>query len=134
MDIAETYLNCLMADQIPSVAGAEIDFAECRLSDAEIISIRPIVDDLLVEYKDWREQHHSLIFKDIAGYQVFCAEGTSLSHGAYVSTDPLIDIACMALGDANPHDFHAYSFISAWTNRSVLCIIAKRILAQSSAS
>lgn len=120
-------LNPLMTDPSFLPTQVPIDFAQHRFDDAEIIGFTSSATDLVVDYQDWQEQRHKIIFKDTLGYEAHNPEGMSLSHGVALDNDPLIDTACKAAGDIEPQAFRVFSFVSAWTNIGILRVVAKEV-------
>ncbi|NRR29602.1 hypothetical protein HSX11_05310 [Oxalobacteraceae bacterium] len=104
-----------------------LDFAQCRLDDAEIKNINTDGNQLVVTYVDWQEQERKLVFNDVAGYQCFSAEGKSISAGIVENDTVLVSMACEAADEKSTEGFHVYSFLSAWTAAKILRIVARSV-------
>jgi hypothetical protein len=98
-------------------------FENCKLSDAEILSVESQGTKLLVRYKDWKEIRRTIIFEDAVGYQCFCPEGQALSHGTVEQEDPFLDLAARVTEeDVSP--LRVFSFVSAWSDAKILRVVA----------
>ncbi|CAH0351044.1 hypothetical protein [Aquabacterium sp. CECT 9606] len=103
------------------------DFLKLSLNDAEIESVTAKREQLIVNYKNWKEESCTLVFSEVAGYQWFSPEGKSLSHGTIETDDPLLAHACEAAEEDSLIGFKIYSFVSAWSNSKILRIVAKDV-------
>jgi hypothetical protein len=114
-----------MMPPTPANPDLDVDFSDCRLADAEIVSVRSSNGDLEVEYLDWQKCAKKLIFREAVGYESFSPERVSLSHGRMSDDDPLIARACGVAEEDEANDFVVFSFVSAWSGADVLRIAAK---------
>ncbi len=103
-----------------------IDFSEIRLSDAHILEVRIFPLSIEVDYIDWQEESHILVFSNAIACFMAGVHGKELSHGELAELgDDWRD--CCGLAEDELRKYRVFSFVDVWNDRKILRIIADNV-------
>jgi hypothetical protein len=104
-----------------------IDLSEVKLSDANIKDVRIFPSSVEVDYEDWQEQCHTLLFNNVISCFVLSAHGRDLSHGEVEAGGEYLHECCEVAEAEMCEEFHVFNFIEAWNGRKILRIVAENV-------
>lgn len=101
-------------------------FSEINVSDAEIRSFHnDLGKDLVVKIRDWREKFFEIRFEGVVAMVAVSPLGEALSHGVEESSGFLIQETIKIIEDIDMNKLSLYSFISAWSEKSIFSVLAE---------
>jgi hypothetical protein len=102
----------------------EKQFDKIQFADAQITKLSYEDTSVMVSYKDWRENSHSIKFTDVLWFEALLLMGQDLSHGLEQKKHPTIEEMCRKVGESS-YNYVLYSLVSASTDNQILTIVAK---------
>ncbi|MCG8403778.1 MAG: hypothetical protein MI923_01140 [Phycisphaerales bacterium] len=102
------------------------EFSNVNLADGKITEVKGLSGDVEVVCIDWEEKRLVLTFKDVIGLHAFSPEEVDLSHVVATRSDPEIQHA-IKVAEEESTGQTCYKFVSAWSESSVLTIIAQDV-------
>ena len=77
-----------------------------------------------VDYVDWQEKFHTLVFNNAISCFAVKVHGTELSHGEVEHDGEYLRGCCEIAEEDSHQQFHVFNFVDAWHERKILRIVA----------
>ena len=90
-----------------------LDFTRINLSDAAISAVRVLESSVEVDYFDWQERKHTLIFVNVISCSAFSPYGRPLSHGELETGTDCVRKCCNAADENSFGHFFNFDFVDA---------------------
>ncbi|NEX64912.1 hypothetical protein [Noviherbaspirillum galbum] len=103
-----------------------IEFEKINFNDAIIKDIRIDPVNIEIDYIDWQEKGHTLIFCNQISLFSLSPHGKALSHGELESHGSYLIECCEATEEESVASFMVFNFVDAWGGRKILRIVAER--------
>ncbi len=97
---------------------------DLEVSDGHIYEIFSSERKFYVMFQDWQKKKWTIEFVNVIGYEAYSAEGEELDSIEIESNNSFIDKSIEITEEEGPF-WKCYSFISAWTEKTILRIVAK---------
>ena len=104
-----------------------IDFSKLRLSDASISDVRIHPLSVEVDYLDWQEKAHTLVFNNAISCFVLSAHGKALSHGEVEDDREYLRECCEVADEDLLEQLRVFNFVEVWGERKILRIVAETV-------
>lgn len=95
--------------------------SELNVSDGQITELSIKADVATVVLKDWKEQTHTIVFKNVIGVEAYSPESVDLCHIKVTSESERLRKVC-SIVEEDEDDITEYSFISAWNDLPILTV------------
>ena len=104
-----------------------LDFTKINLSDAAISAVRVSESSVEIDYLDWQERKHTLIFVNVISCCMFSPYGRALSHGELETGTDYVRECCNVADENSYERFFAFNFVDAWADSKILRIVAEAV-------
>jgi hypothetical protein len=104
-----------------------IVFSNLNLSDASIKDVRIHPLSVEIDYVDWQEKSHTLVFNNAVSCFVLGAHGKSLSHGEIEDDREYLRECCEVAEEDQLEQLHVFNFVEGWGGRKILRIVAETV-------
>jgi len=100
--------------------------SELNVSDGQVTELTVQAGVVKVVLKDWQDNSHTLIFRDVVGVESYSPESVDLCH-IKVSTDSERVRKVCSIVEADENEITEYSFISARSDLPILSIFSEAV-------
>jgi hypothetical protein len=104
-----------------------IDFSKLRLSDASIDDVRIHPLSVEVDYVDWQEKAHTLVFDNAISCFALSPHRRALSHGEVEDDGEYLRECCEVAEEDLLGQLRVFNFIEVWGERKILRIVAETV-------
>ncbi len=104
-----------------------IDFAKLRFDDASVKEIRISPTTVEVDYSDWQEKTHTLVFRNAISCFSLSPHGKALSHGQIETEGSYLSECCEVAEEDSNANFSVFNFFDVWSERKILRIVAESV-------
>jgi hypothetical protein len=105
-----------------------IEFQKLRLDDANIKDVRIRMDSVEVDYVDWQERRHTLLFRGAISCFALSPHDRALSHGTIETEGSYLAECCQVAEEDDFSSFVVFNFVDAWDDLRILRIVAKDVV------
>lgn len=105
-----------------------IDFQKLRLDDANIKDVRIRVNSVEVDYADWQERQHTLLFRGAISCFALSPHNRALSHGTVEAEGPYLAECCQVAEESDESSYVVFNFVDAWDDLKILRVVANDVV------
>ncbi|WEF34258.1 hypothetical protein [Pseudoduganella chitinolytica] len=109
------------------MSNMKFNFDKMVLSDASITALRMQPAAIEIDYVDWQEQKHTLVFRNAISCYAASPYGKALSRGSTQCEGDYLRECCATAEEDNVELFTVFDFVDAWNDKKILRIVAEAV-------